>query len=60
MRVVATHRIEPNATGSRVTLALHYHGLLGKLLARMTRKITRHYLGLEASGLKQQSERVCK
>lgn len=56
MWVIATHTIEPTATGSRVTLTLHYRGLLGKLLARMTREITRRYLSLEANGLKLRSE----
>ena len=56
MWVFATHTVEPTATGSRVTLVLHYRGLLGKLLAQMTREITRRYLDMEASGLKRQCE----
>jgi hypothetical protein len=39
-----------------VTLALHYRGLLGGLMAQMTRDVTRRYLELEATGLKKQSE----
>jgi uncharacterized membrane protein len=56
MWVLATHTIVATATGSRVALALHYHGPLGKLLARMTRSVTRRYLEFEATGLKRQSE----
>jgi hypothetical protein len=52
VRVTARHSVESTPTGSRVTLALHYHGLLGNLLAQMTRGITRRYLALEANGLK--------
>jgi hypothetical protein len=60
MWAFATHTIEPTATGCRVTLALLYHGLLGKLLARMTQGVTRRYLELEANGLKQRSEQPIK
>lgn len=52
MWILATHTIIPTPTGCRVTLVLHYHGLLGNLLAGMTRTITRQYLELEANGLK--------
>jgi uncharacterized membrane protein len=60
MWVYAKHTIVPTATGSRVTLAVHYCGLLGKLLARMTRGVTRRYLEFEANGLKKQSETSTK
>jgi hypothetical protein len=56
MRVHATHTIEPHPTGSRVTLALHYEGIAGRLLARLTRGITNRYLAMEARGLKAESE----
>ena len=58
MWVFATHAVVPTANGSNVTLTLHYHGLLGKLLARMTRGVTRRYLEFEANGLKQRSEQT--
>ena len=57
MRVFATHAIALTATGSKVTLLLHYRGLLGKVLARMTRGVARRYLEFEANGLKERSER---
>jgi uncharacterized membrane protein len=56
MRVHATHTIEPHPAGSRVTLALHYEGIAGRLLARLTRGITNRYLAMEARGLKAASE----
>jgi hypothetical protein len=56
MRVFAQHSVDPTASGSRATLRLRYQGLLGRLLARMTRDITNRYLDLEASGLKRRSE----
>jgi hypothetical protein len=37
-------------------LSLRYEGLLGGLLARMTRGITNRYLAMEANGLKKRSE----
>lgn len=56
--VVATaeHRVEPVGAGSRVTLSVRYEGALGKLVGRMMRSLTEHYLELEAAGLKQRSE----
>lgn len=60
MWVFAMHTVVPTATGCQVTLALHYHGLLGQLLARMTRGITRRYLAFEANGLKQRGEQLIK
>ena len=56
IRVVARHGVEPIAGGTRATLSLQYYGLLGGLLARMTKGITERYLALEANGLKARSE----
>jgi uncharacterized membrane protein len=58
VRVLASHRIEPTHTGSRVTLSLEYSGMLGGLLARLTRSITERYLRLEADGLAAESRRA--
>jgi len=52
VRVVAGHRIEPAATGCRVTLSVRYEGWFGPWLARWTRDLNECYLGLEANGLK--------
>src|SRR6185436_15454911 len=37
VRVAARHRVEPITTGSRVSLSLEYFGLLGGVLAGLTR-----------------------
>jgi hypothetical protein len=56
MWVYGHHSVEPIAGGARATLRLHYEGLLGALMARLTRGITERYLGYEAAGLKRRSE----
>ncbi len=55
--VTAHHRIEPLPSGSRATLVLEFTGLLGPIFGRLTSGINRRYMGLEAQGLKQRSER---
>lgn len=54
--VTARHSVEPAPGGSRAHLALHFGGLLGPLVARITRGLNTRYLGLEAAGLRQRSE----
>jgi hypothetical protein len=56
LRVTGIHTVEPAGTGSRAVLGLHYEGVLGALLARMTRGITERYIAFEAQGLKARSE----
>jgi len=56
LRVAADHGIEPTSSGARATLALNYTGVFGRMLARMTERITRRYLEFEAEGLKARSE----
>ena len=55
VRVIAFHGVEPTADGSRATLSVRFVGLLGPLIARMTRELNRRYLALEAEGLRQRS-----
>lgn len=54
--VTATHSVAASGSGCRARLSLGYEGLLGPLLARMTRGITERYLDMEAAGLKKRSE----
>lgn len=56
--VVATarHVIVPRASGSRVTLSVHFGGTLGWFVARMVRGLTERYSAMEAAGLKRRSE----
>ena len=56
MWVVGDHSVTATPTGSRATLALHYSGLLGDLMAKMTEGISNRYLSMEAAGLKKASE----
>ena len=43
-------------SGSRVTLSLDFSGILGPLVARLTRGLNARYLALEAQGLKKHTE----
>jgi hypothetical protein len=56
LRVFARHSITPTPSGSRVTLALEFAGLLGGVVGRFTRNVNERYLAMEASGLKRRSE----
>jgi carbon monoxide dehydrogenase subunit G len=56
VRVLARHIVEPTDTGSRVTLAVQYSGLLGNVLGRLTASLNRRYIALEADGLKRRAE----
>jgi len=52
MRITGRHAMEATATGTRVTLSIHYAGWLGALVARWKRDLNERYLALEANGLK--------
>jgi hypothetical protein len=56
--VVATarHVIEPIEDGSRVTLSIHFGGVLGWFVARLVAGLTERYIRMEAEGLKRRSE----
>jgi len=56
VEVTARHSVEPSGTGVRAHLALHFGGMLGPLVARITRGLNVRYLGLEAAGLRERSE----
>jgi hypothetical protein len=56
LRVVAHHRVEATAAGSRATLSLDLQGIFGGVFGRMTKRITERYLAFEASGLRARSE----
>jgi carbon monoxide dehydrogenase subunit G len=58
VRVVARHAVEAVGRGSRATLSLQFGGVLGGLVARLTRGLNNRYLNLEAAGLKSRSERA--
>ena len=56
--VVATarHEIATRGAGSRVTLSVHFGGMLGWFVARLVSGLTERYIALEAEGLKRRSE----
>ena len=54
--VTAHHSIEPIAAGARVTLALHFGGLLGGIAGKHYAALNNEYLAMEAAGLKRFSE----
>ena len=56
LRVVAHHVAEPVATGTRATLTVEFHGLLGGLWRALSGGITQRYIELEAAGLKARAE----
>lgn len=56
IRVIAKHSVVPAAQRSRASLSVAFEGLLGPLLAWMTRKLNEEYLALESQGLKSCSE----
>lgn len=56
VRMTARHWVEADGGGSRATLSLQYAGLLGPLVARLTRGLNERYLALEARGLRERSE----
>ena len=56
MRLQARHWVEAMGGTSRATLSIQFSGLLGPLLASLTRKLNDRYLALEAKGLAERSE----
>jgi hypothetical protein len=56
VQVSGAHWVEPDGDGSRVTLSLHFSGLLGPLMARLFRDLNKRYLAIEAQGLRTRCE----
>jgi hypothetical protein len=55
--MVAEHSIEERSPGSsNVTLRFSFTGVLGTLIGRLFRSVTRHYLAQEAASLKLKVE----
>jgi uncharacterized membrane protein len=55
VRVTGLHQLEPTATGTRATLAVRFSGMLGPVVAWLTRGLNQRYLGFEANGLRERS-----
>lgn len=58
MLITGRHTVEASSDGSCVTLATHFSGVLGPLVARLTRDLNQRYVALEAQGLKARCEDV--
>lgn len=56
VRVTARHWIAANTAASQATLSLQFSGVLGPLVARLTRRLNERYMALEAKGLRERSE----
>ena len=55
--VTALHAITASAAGAcEVTLTVRFEGLLAPLIRLLTGRLTKHYMGLEAAGLKKVCE----
>lgn len=54
--MIAGHRVDAVAGGSRATLSLRFSGLLGPLVGRVASGRAERYVTLEAHGLKERSE----
>lgn len=56
--LVATgaHAVEPFSGGTRVTLSIRFGGPLSFVVSLLVGRLTRRYIGLEASGLKARCE----
>ncbi|MET0911361.1 MAG: SRPBCC family protein [Ilumatobacteraceae bacterium] len=58
-RTAATHRLHRTGpSGTRVEQVIEQTGPLGVLVGRLSRRLTRRYLAMEAAGLKQRAEAV--
>jgi uncharacterized protein YndB with AHSA1/START domain len=56
VRSVATHLVEPNGDGTKVTLRAELNGLLVTVLSPMFRSVSKNNLEMEADGLKRRAE----
>jgi uncharacterized protein YndB with AHSA1/START domain len=60
MWVYGEHSVVGHEGGARATLALHFVGVFGGALGRLTRTLTERYLRFEADGLKRRSEELAR
>ena len=58
VKITAYHQVEELGSSTRVTLLLHYSGILGPLVSRLLRDLNWDYLVREGNGLKQRCEAV--
>ncbi|MFA7250179.1 MAG: SRPBCC family protein, partial [Dehalococcoidia bacterium] len=58
MRVEGIHRLEPVATGTRVTLAVEVTGVTAPILGWIVARVSRRFIPQEAAALKGECERA--
>jgi carbon monoxide dehydrogenase subunit G len=58
LRTVARHVVEPDGTGSRVTLSIEQTGPMGAVAALVWRRLTQAYIELEAASLDRRVTRT--
>ena len=56
VHTVATHIIEPDGDGTKVTLIVEISGLLATILSPVFRSVSKRNLEMEAEGLKRRAE----
>jgi hypothetical protein len=56
VKIIARHHVEAVGAHSRVTLSLHYSGMLGAIVARIYRDLTWDYIAREGNGLRTRCE----
>ena len=56
VRTTGTHEVTRAEGGSRLRLHIHQAGLIGALIGRVSRGLTRRYIGMEAAGIKRRAE----
>jgi hypothetical protein len=56
IKIVGRHQVEAVGAHSRVTLSVHFSGLLGAIVARIYRDLNWDYLSREANGLRSRCE----
>lgn len=58
MKTIARHEVVPDGTGSRVTLSIEQTGPMGAVAALVWRRLTQHYIELEAASLDKRVTRA--
>jgi uncharacterized membrane protein len=53
---VGGHALEENANGCHITLSVTFTGVLGGVMAHLTKDLNGRYLALESQGLKRRTE----
>ena len=58
MRTIARHEVVPDASGCTVTLSIEQAGPMGAVAATIWRRLTQHYIELEAESLDKRVTRA--